>query len=101
MSCQSTGYFTTSLTIPDAAFIPAASHNDPREAGVLAFKKTRLTDITTTVAWEQYSQFADEVPDWSGERVQMVSVLLRYCGVEREPAVLKYAHTVCTLESAS
>jgi hypothetical protein len=88
---QHVAIFLNISSIPDATFIPEDSHNDPREAAVLAFKKTRLTDFFTTTAWEQFSQFADEVPDWSAERAGMVSDLLRSCGVEKEPAVLRYA----------
>jgi hypothetical protein len=88
---QHVAIFLKVSSIPDATFFPEDSHNDPREAAVLAFKKTRLTDFFTTTAWEQFSQFADEVPDWSAERAGMVSDLLRSCGVEKEPAVLRYA----------
>jgi hypothetical protein len=60
--------------------------DEPAAKGVIGFKRKFKTNLTSTVAWEQYTDMVEDTLPFSAERRFLTNQLFRQWGVEMEPS---------------
>ena len=89
--CPFIAHFLSSCSVPNPSFVPSANSDDPREAGVVHFKRAKLSDIGTSLAWEHMEEMKEETEPWSRERALVVRDFFQSLNLERTPTVIEYS----------